>query len=150
MLIKHMKSGHSFPSFAAEVETSFETLYDWCNPDSPRYQKAFSEAKKIGEAALLKFDEDVGMRGTMGQLSRVAAIKTKKGADGKETVTERQYAPAHFAQAAWIFRMKNRYPQYYRDRLEHTHSDPDGKPLQPTKIVIEMPDNGRDREEDKE
>lgn len=62
-LISHMKSGMSFPSYAAEIDVNPDTLYEWAkvHPD-------FSEAKKKGEAHSLAYMERVGLLGMTGKM----------------------------------------------------------------------------------
>lgn len=139
MLKAHMAGGESFPTFAAVIGHHWDTLYDWCDPDSPRYQPEFSEARKVGEALLLRFDERIGTAGMTGQLKRV--VSETIDPEGTKRV---EYAPASFAAAIWIFRMKNRFPTIYRDRIETALTDPDGKPLAaaPTQVILQIPSNG--------
>jgi hypothetical protein len=111
-LIKHMAGGSSFWSFAASVDVCMDTLSEWT-----KVHEEFSEAKKIGMAKLLKFDEDLAKAGTAGQLKRVARVEKIHNEDGtvKETVF---HEAATFAQTFHIFTMKNRYPRLYRDKIE--------------------------------
>lgn len=78
-IIEHMGTGLSFESFAGEIGVSFETLYEWCR----RHEK-FSEAKKIGLAANLRYMERISRQATLGGI---------KG----------------FIPPLWIFTMKNRF-----------------------------------------
>lgn len=112
MLIKHMSQGKSFWSFAAEVDVCFDTLSEWT-----KTHQEFSEAKKIGMSKLLKFDEELNLMGSSGQLRRVARVEKVTGEDGstRETTFHEQ---ANFAQTFRIFVMKNRYPRLYRDKIE--------------------------------
>ena len=43
-----MKVGASIVEVCAEIDISRETLYDWINKDSPRYNEAFSDTIKKG------------------------------------------------------------------------------------------------------
>ncbi len=54
-LIAHMQQLHSFESFAANIGTHKETLYEWC-----KRHPEFSEARKAGRASLLKGMENIG------------------------------------------------------------------------------------------
>jgi len=120
MLIAHMAGGESFPSFGAVIRTHWDCLYDWCNPEMDTYQPEFSEAKKIGEVLLLRWDERMGNLGTYGKLPS-------------------------FGQSAHIFKMKNRYSKMYKDRTEQIVTDADGNAIQPTQVFVNLPDNGRDK-----
>lgn len=58
MLIRHMKEGFSFTSFAGVAGVSRRTLYDWC-----RYHPEFLEAYESGYAAALLFHEKQLLKG---------------------------------------------------------------------------------------
>jgi hypothetical protein len=107
-IVEHMAKGNSFESFAGRVGVCFDTLYHWTH----QYPE-FSEAKKVGLAKLLLFDEDLGKAGVAGQLKRMVRKTTDK--DGK--VTE-EYEAATFGQTFHIFTLKNRYPRMYRDKIQ--------------------------------
>lgn len=107
-----MSQGKSFWSFAADVDVHFDTLSEWT-----MQHPEFSEAKKIGMSKLLKFDEELNLMGSSGQLKRLA--RTEKVTNDDGTVKENQfYDQATFAQTYRIFLMKNRYPKMYRDKIE--------------------------------
>lgn len=110
-VIKHMSEGNSFWSFAADCDVSMETLSNW----TQQYPE-FLEAKKIGYAKLLKFDENMAKAGSNGQLKRVARIEKITDKNG-ETREVTHYDAAQFAQTYHIFKMKNRYPKLYRDKI---------------------------------
>jgi len=44
-----MKEGASIVEVCAELEISRETLYDWCNPESERHIKVFSDTIRRGK-----------------------------------------------------------------------------------------------------
>jgi hypothetical protein len=139
-LIAHMKQGESFWSYASVIEVCLQTLQEWTDPRSPHFKPEFLEAKKKGEAHLLRYDESVGSAGILGNLKFI----TEKSELPDGTTIEKITA-AKFAATAYIFRMKNRYPQLYRDRIENVLTDPDGKPVSsgPT-VIINIPSNGRE------
>lgn len=111
-VIDHMAKGHSFWSFAAEIDVCMDTLSEWCkvHPD-------FSEAKRVGQAKLLKFDEQLALTGSSGQLSRVARVERITDPITGETREIKHYESATFSQSYHIFKMKNRYPKLYRDKI---------------------------------
>jgi hypothetical protein len=125
-LIEHMKQGGSFEAFAAIVKTSISTIYEWLD-----VHEDFSEAKKEGVALSLKFWEDIAKAGITGNLRRmtkeIPMMVDKVWPDGsitkevaldpntKQVLYQREYAQSHFAAIPWIFTMKNRFPQYYKD-----------------------------------
>ncbi len=75
----HMSQGLSFESFASVVDCHRDTLYQWVKvyPD-------FSDAKKRGTDLSLKWWEEMGKRGMIGDIPR-------------------------FNATIWIFNMKNRF-----------------------------------------
>ena len=56
MLIDHMSQGYSYQSFAADIDVSFDTLYEW-----EKVHPEFSESKKVGWAKSLKHWESIGI-----------------------------------------------------------------------------------------
>jgi hypothetical protein len=151
MLVAHMKAGGSFPSFAADIGTHWDTLYDWCDPNSPRFKADFSEARKVGESSLLKFSEQIGMAGITGRLERVTRRDIVEEVDPKtgkvtQKVIRQEVGQATFGQAAWIFTMKNRFPEFYKDRQDLALMDPDGKPLAPARVILNIPANGFEKQ----
>ena len=112
MLIEHMAKGNSFWSFAADVDASFEALSNWT-----QQHPEFREAKETGVAKLLKFDEQLNLAGSSGQLKRISKVETITDEEGnKRTITHQEAAT--FAQTYRIFLMKNRYPRLYRDKIQ--------------------------------
>lgn len=146
MLLAHMRGGESFWSFAGRIGVCLQTLQEWTQTDGAHYQPAFLEAKKIGEAALLRLDEAVGNAGIKGSLKFTSKVTTKVDPRTDQEIKIEQFTPARFNSVAWIFRMKNRYPTLYRDRIEAVVSDPDGKALENNSVVVNLiiPSNGRD------
>ncbi len=86
MLIEHMKTGLSFPSFAGKIGVCVATLYNW-----EKDHAEFLEAKKIGEAHARLVWEEWGMVGLFGM------SKDKTG------------RPMKFNPTIWIFSMKNKF-----------------------------------------
>lgn len=133
MLIKHQMQGLSFKSFAAVIfnhsqePVSVETMNQWAasHPE-------FSAAKEAGAAQERLALERLGLTGMAGALKRIEkeiVIPAETGPDGKVTKPERRsvsYAPATFGQTAWLFSMKNKFPQDYRDRKDIELSGKEG------------------------
>lgn len=145
LLVAHMGLGRSFESFGAGVlaqephklRVNRSTLYDW-----EERHPAFADAKKRGEDASLLFHEELWRSGVSGQLRRIAS-ETPVMHDGKPALDpegrvlyHRTYAPATFAQAAWIFAMKNRFQ--WADRLSLT--DGKGNALTITQLAAQVGD----------
>lgn len=85
-----MASGLSFLSFAAVVDVAESTLFYWVDTEH-----SFSEAKKVGFSRNRLFYEKAGAEGMyMG---------------GKDNP---------FNSTIWIFNMKNRFPNEWRERKE--------------------------------
>lgn len=106
-IIEHMTKGLSKEAACAKMGIHKDTLYDWCNPESPRFRKRFSDAVKEGEQQSLAFWEILGIKGAMGKLK-------------------------NFSAASWIFNMKNRHG--WRDKQEI--SGPAGGPIIQKVIVL--------------
>lgn len=79
MLIDHMAKGFSFESFAAEIGTHRDTLYEWT-----KKHERFSDAHKSGQDQCRKWWERAGHAGMMGKVK-------------------------NFNASVWIFSMKNRH-----------------------------------------
>lgn len=124
MLIDHMAGGESFWSFAAVIDSCFQTLANWTDPEYSDFHPEFLEAKRKGEAKLLREDEKIGRNGMKGHYEK-------------------------FSATAWLFTMKNRYNKIYRDRVENVQVDEDGKVIKekPT-VIVNIPSNGRERKKD--
>lgn len=111
-LIDWMSKGNSFWSFAADVDVCFDTLSEWV-----RQYPEFSEAKRTGYSKLLKFDEQLALTGSSGQLTRISKVERITDPKTGETREIKHYDPATFGQSYMIFKMKNRYPKLYRDKI---------------------------------
>lgn len=94
-LIKHMKAGLSYESFAGLIGVNKTTLYEW-----EKKHEAFSNAKKQGESLSLLWWEKIGIAAMLGQ--------PVSAPDGR-TVSMKD-----FNATMWIFAMKNRHG--WRDR----------------------------------
>lgn len=88
MLIEHMSKGLSFESFAGVVDVCKQTLYNWKN-DHPE----FLDAVNRGTEKSRLFWERLGIAGAAGK---------REG----------------FNATSYIFNMKNRFPNEWRDRHE--------------------------------
>lgn len=132
-LIDHMAKGGSFWSFAADVDVCFDTLSEWC-----KVHPEFSEAKSVGMAKLLKFDEHLNLAGSSGQLTRISKVETIVDPEGNTRKIEHKEA-ATFAQTYRIFTMKNRYPKLYRDKIELETTVDDTKKT--SKVIEEVMNN---------
>ena len=106
MIIEHMSQGLSKESFAGAIGKSKQTIYNWMEQ-----HEEFMDAVKEGEAACLIFWEKLGMGGTAGKIGG-------------------------FNATAWIFNMKNRFHQEWRDRHELTGAD--GGPVQTETKVLKV------------
>jgi len=78
LLIQHMAKGFSFESFGAEVNCGGTTVANWLK------HSEFRAAKQKAQVLNRKFWEDLGIKGTRGEI---------KG----------------FNVASWVFNMKNRF-----------------------------------------
>ena len=104
MLIQHMAEGLSFESFAAVVDSTKKTLYNWAdaNPE-------FLHAKERGTDKCRLFWEKLG----------VDHIITKSESFGKGEGSESKALNT----GVYVFNMKNRFPEEWKDKKEvdNTH-----------------------------
>jgi Helix-turn-helix domain of resolvase len=85
-----MAKGKSKTAVAADLGISRETLYRWCDSESPYYHEDFADAVSLGETLSQSWWEEQGIKGIWG---------------GKE-----------FNATTWIYTMKNRFPRDWRDK----------------------------------
>ena len=113
-LIGHMAKGFSFESFAGALRCSTSTLQRWleANPD-------FRSAKHIAVQQCRLWWERLGIQGVQG--FGPECVKKRKVVNGVETEVE--YAAAQFNVGAWIFNMKNRFPEEWRERPDVPAND---------------------------
>lgn len=95
-LIEHMSKGLSFESFAAVIDVSRDTLYEW-----DKSHADFSDAKREAYAKNLLFWENHGIEG-------LYSTTEYDQRTGKPTSSKSMNA------TVWIFNMKNRHK--WRDR----------------------------------
>lgn len=132
MLIEHMANGYSFATFGAIVDVSRQTLYKWLE-DQPEFQKAYHIGKlkcQIYWERSLKDWQD-------GKKLRPGAIKVtrdKKTGEEKQKVISME--PTPFNGPSYMFNMKNRFPEDFKDKQEIEHSGPGGSALAPVVINI--------------
>lgn len=114
-VIDHMAKGLSVESFAGVVHVSKSTLYEWMD-NFPE----FSDAVKEGREQSRLFWEKIGI-------------------DGLFNHSEPGVGSKSFNTANWIFQMKNRFKEEWRDKQEHDHSSSDGS-MQPVINIIKPKD----------
>jgi DNA-binding XRE family transcriptional regulator len=102
LLIEHMAQGFSFESFAGLVGVSKQTIYDWqeANPQ-------FLDSKKIGIERARLFWERMGIENIINKETMV------RDEDGNIQQTK-----TSLNSTVWIFNMKNRFKDEWRDRQE--------------------------------
>jgi len=101
MLIDHMAQGFSYESFAGLVGVSKQTIYDWekANPE-------FLDSKKIGVEKSRLFWETQGIEG-------IYTTETfEQDENGSRSVKKALNS------SVWIFNMKNRFKDEWRDKQE--------------------------------
>ena len=102
LLIDHMTKGYSFESFAAITDTCKDTLYEWV-----KVHPEFSDAKKRATDKSRLFWEKVG-------IENIVNIETmEKDESGSFTAVKKS-----LNSAAWIFNMKNRFKDDWKDKHE--------------------------------
>ena len=109
LLIQHMAKGLSYESFAGFLGVSKQTIYDWekVNPD-------FLDSKKIGVEKSRLFWEQQGIDGLFD------TKESTKEEDGSWNTKERKLNAS-----VWIFNMKNRFMQEWRDKQEIETTPPE-------------------------
>jgi|GEM_PF-989496 len=151
--------------WASHVEPRLETIRMWrkmgflekeiCErlgvgvSNFARYKLQYRELREALKAG--KDDADAKVvdalyRRAVGYEYEVMETIAIRDAEGKLTgkiqlrKTKKHVTPNVLAQ---IYYLKNRCPQYWRDRTQHEHSGRDGQPLRPPVIHAYIPDNGR-------
>lgn len=102
-LIDHMIKGLSFESFAATIWVHRDTLYEWV-----KVHPEFSDAKKIGMEQARLWWEKKGQEGLFSQ----SEYDKDAGTGSSKSMNA----------AVWIFNMKNRFPQDWKEKQEVEHS----------------------------
>jgi len=86
MLVKHMSEGLSFESFAAEVNTHKDTLYEW-----KKVYEEFSDAHKRGITQNLSFWEKIGrslaIKGKGNVVAWIFNMKNRHGWKDSQEIT---------------------------------------------------------------
>lgn len=98
-LVYHMTKGYSFESFAAVVPCHRDTLYEWV-----KVHPKFSDAKQQGMEQARLFWEKVGIEG----LFNTSEYDKEAGTGSSKSMNA----------ALWIFNMKNRFPNEWKDKRE--------------------------------
>jgi DNA-binding XRE family transcriptional regulator len=102
LLIEHMAKGLSYESFAGFLGVSKQTIYDW-----EKVNAEFLDSKKIGVEKSRLFWEQQGIDGLFD------TKESTKEEDGSWNSKERKLNGA-----VWIFNMKNRFKEEWRDKQE--------------------------------
>lgn len=118
-LIAHMAQGYSFESFAGVLGVSKQTLYTW----SEKHPE-FLDAKNIATSKCRVWWERAGIEGLFNTSER----------DG-DTTSSRSLNTG-----VWVFNMKNRFKEEWRDKHEEQEKEPQNAP----KVIVYLPQNGRD------
>lgn len=95
-IIEFMKDGSSKVQFCAHIGICYDTFLDW-----KKAHPLFSESIKIADMHCQAWWEDKGKKAVFG------------GVEG-------------FNATGYIFNLKNRFPQHYRDKHEVDHQSSDG------------------------
>ena len=125
LLIDHMTKGYSFESFAAITNTCKDTLYEWV-----KVHPEFSDAKKRATDKSRLFWEKVG-------IENIVNIETmEKDESGSFTAVKKS-----LNSAAWIFNMKNRFKDDWKDKHETELSGNVGTVIMPLPIDSDLEEN---------
>lgn len=117
MLIDHMAQGFSYESFAGLVGVSKQTIYDWekANPQ-------FLYSKKIGVEKSRLFWETQGIEG-------IYTTETFEQDENGSRSTKKA-----LNSSVWIFNMKNRFKDEWREKQETELSGSVGSVIMPKPI----------------
>lgn len=96
-----MEQGASIVEVCAELGISRETLYDWINPESDRFEPIFSDTIKLGKQKCQAWWEKKGREHLIEETE--TDIKTGSSKSKRLNTT------------AWIFNMKNRFKDEWSD-----------------------------------
>jgi len=102
MLIEHMAKGYSFESFGSVTDTCKDTLYEWV-----KVHPQFSDAKKRATEKSRYWWESQGIDNILNKKQMT------KDWEGNTVLVE-----TSLNAAAWIFNMKNRFKEEWRDKQE--------------------------------
>jgi transposase len=125
LLIDHMEKGYSYESFAGLLGVSKQTIYDWekANPE-------FLDSKKRATEKSRLFWEKVG-------IENIVNIETmEKDESGSFTAVKKS-----LNSAAWIFNMKNRFKDDWKDKHETELSGNVGTVIMPLPIDSDLEEN---------
>lgn len=95
---REFMEGASIEEIALELKIAKSTLYDWCDPESPRYKPDFSDAIKKGA----EFSEGWWKR------------------EGRKNLKD-----SSFSYTGWYMNMKNRFG--WADKQEQRFTDKEGE-----------------------
>lgn len=96
-----MKEGASIVEVCAEIGINRDTLYDWINPESDRFNQKFSDTIKLGKQLCQAWWEKKGRD----YLIEESEMNIKTGASKSKKLNT----------TAWIFNMKNRFKDDWSD-----------------------------------
>jgi hypothetical protein len=102
MLIEHMAKGYSFESFGSVTDTCKDTLYEWV-----KVHPQFSDSKKRATEKSRYWWESQGIDNILNKKEMT------KDSEGNTVLVE-----TSLNAAAWIFNMKNRFKEEWRDKQE--------------------------------
>lgn len=120
-LIDHMARGYSFESFAAVVRVNRDTIYHWT-----KIHPSFSDAKEEAFEQSRLFWEQKGIEG----LFNTSEVDRGAGTSSSKSMNA----------AVWIFTMKNRFPNEWKDKHETEHSGNMGLTWNETKTYPDAPE----------
>ena len=108
-VIKLMSRGASIVEVADLLDIRRETIYDWCNEESPRFNKTFSNTIKKG-------------------LEKSQVWWEKQGRTNLDNTK--------FNWTGWFMNVKNRFRDDWADKKQIEHSGDENKPLTFERIII--------------
>jgi len=110
IIAREFKEGASIEEVAYELNIATSTLYDWMDPESPRFKPKFSEAIKNG----VEFSQGWWKR------------------EGRKNLKD-----SDFSYTGWYMNMKNRFG--WADKQESRITDKDGNDRDMERTVVVLP-----------
>lgn len=108
------KLGGQDKDLAGSFEVSVTTIQNW-KIDYPDFFDSIKAGKDYFDTGLI---ENALKKKALGYVYEEVKEESENGVEGKRTITKKHYAPDTGAIALYL---KNRNPNRWKDKIEHTH-----------------------------